>query len=120
MATTKICRDFYSQGLFTFEELVKRYTTENTEKTLVCVKRTIKYIAIALVTDILTVEVMPPDVVAHTVWHKNLGLTSTAILTHFNTRCAQLLLRVVETICHLAQPYILGIVRHRQNLGIRL
>ncbi len=34
MATTKIYRDFYSQGLFTFGELVKRYTKENTEKTL--------------------------------------------------------------------------------------
>ncbi len=34
MATTKIYRDFYSQGIFTFQELVKRYTKENTEKTL--------------------------------------------------------------------------------------
>ena len=34
MATTKIYRDFYSQGLFTFGELVNRYTKENTEKTL--------------------------------------------------------------------------------------
>jgi predicted transcriptional regulator of viral defense system len=34
MATTKICRDFYSQGLFTFEELAERYAKENTKKTL--------------------------------------------------------------------------------------
>lgn len=34
MANTKIYRDFYSQELFTFEELAERYAKENTEKTL--------------------------------------------------------------------------------------
>src|SRR3989338_8677355 len=34
MAATKIYRDFYSQGLFTFKELAERYAKKNTKKTL--------------------------------------------------------------------------------------